>query len=577
MKLKEWFCACFQPVEVREFSSLQHTQFQRGGIDAPNPFRNAQNRTSFEYLASTERMVLCQALIDSSPEPVSVYEFATGRLLLSNAAFKNLPGGCVNLPGLFALDPASLHDALSRVHSGLCWRGLIQLPAGLQSHASLQSPWVPVVSSTRPSTGNGIVPPCPSMQRVPEMTDPAPIHNLGHASSSTRLRQALQVVAYPSLRLHGSPASTAAAAATLAYDDPGAALQQPVLLPTDSFTQWRAGGGNGKMVGLTVTAITADAATAAADTIVKATRAAALAKAAAQAAAAEAAAEAERTRPISAPTRDSPTAPPLPMLPQPAPPQVCLSSPDTTQPGATASAVANLKSTLSSGNSAATAAGGDDLTWDLALGSADPPSWSGARAVADILPDDRLPMALIRPGSTSALMGAGLAAELLGVFHQQEQQQQQKQQGNEAPTALHNGPQGFDGLELAAATVVLGAETSGAAARAAATDRVRLHHSLGEWHDGMEGRRLTVPLMARRGTEGEGGGGDITNSTATVMSESSKVPKATEAAASPQPLQPGLPARRRNNNVQPAAQPALLPHSQNLLEALTTSTWGTRI
>ncbi|GIL79928.1 hypothetical protein Vretimale_12545 [Volvox reticuliferus] len=573
MRLKKWFCPCFQPVEVRDFSPLEQTQFQRGGSDAPNPFRHAQNGTSFGDLTSTARMVLCEAHIDSSPEPVSIYDWGTGSLLLSNAAFRNLPGGYLNLPALFALDPASLQDALSRVQAGLCWRGLIQLPAGLQSQPSLPTPLVPAMSSTRPSTGNGaIIPPSSPILRGPEVTDSAPIHSLYHASSSTMLRQALQLVAYPSLRLHGPPA--AAAVATLAVDDLGVALQPSMLPPTDSFTQWRTGGGGGKMAGLAVTAVTADATTTAADTIAKATRAAALAKAAAQAAAAEAAAEAvarpaeaEDDSPASAAIRNSPTASLLPMPPQPAAPQVCLSSPDTPQPG-----VANLSCTLGSGgSSAATAAGEDDFLWEMAVGSVDPPSWFVDQAAADTLQPQ--PTGPIRPGSTSALGGAVLAPDLLGVF----KRQQQQQQDSETPTGLHNAPHGFDRSELKVASGAPGAETLGAAAQAAAADRALMHQNLRKWLDGRDGWRLTTPLVARRGSGGDGGGG-ITVDTGTAMSKSSGVPIATEAVSLPQPLRHGLlQARRRNSSVQAAAQPALTPHSQNLLEALSTSTWGARI
>lgn len=125
MGLKKWLCACIQTLDTQDQSEApaETNAIKSDERNTPQTYRTLPQGATVCGTSVTARMVLCQAVIDASTEPVSVYDSATGTLVLSNAAFKDLPCGCMTLPALFALDPGSLQDALPRVDAGLSWKG----------------------------------------------------------------------------------------------------------------------------------------------------------------------------------------------------------------------------------------------------------------------------------------------------------------------------------------------------------------------------------------------------------------------------------------------------------------------
>ena len=129
MRLKTWFCGCLRPLEARttkDAASAAHQDGSKancGGSDHGLQEVAENYELDVVHPQHQSRMVLCQALVDANPEPVRIFEPSSGRLILCNAASRDLPGGCANLMALFELDPPSLSDALSRVQAGLCWKG----------------------------------------------------------------------------------------------------------------------------------------------------------------------------------------------------------------------------------------------------------------------------------------------------------------------------------------------------------------------------------------------------------------------------------------------------------------------
>jgi hypothetical protein len=61
-------------------------------------------------------------VMEAHPEPCSVYMLTSGALLLQNRAASDL-GLAGSLQALFAFDQGSLHDALSKIHTSIPWRG----------------------------------------------------------------------------------------------------------------------------------------------------------------------------------------------------------------------------------------------------------------------------------------------------------------------------------------------------------------------------------------------------------------------------------------------------------------------
>jgi hypothetical protein len=123
MRLKSWFC--FLPLERLKQQPDRRAQADEnaGSKHALASSRGPQSAAMPHDPEHTAHMLLCQAIVDASPEAVSIYNFETGQMVLCNAACRELPVTCVSLTTLFAMDLASLQDALSRVRAGQCWRG----------------------------------------------------------------------------------------------------------------------------------------------------------------------------------------------------------------------------------------------------------------------------------------------------------------------------------------------------------------------------------------------------------------------------------------------------------------------
>ncbi|GFR52070.1 hypothetical protein Agub_g14593 [Astrephomene gubernaculifera] len=320
MFLKAWLCACLRPPGEESDAQIESNRVTENGHVI---VQGAEGQSANDFTVPLENdsghLALFRALVDASPEPIGVYEAESGRLILCNAAVRALPGGCDNLTSLFALDPSSLLDAVARVKNGMCWRGLIQLPSTslhnvLYSDAALVALPTPVTCDPAQPV---LPPPPPDSFSPPES---ATNHHTANAlAAPSALRQALQLVAYPSLRLHGrapsggldepqhsiSPMPSSAAANNTA--DPATPRRAPKHVslsgclaggPTAAAAVAAAAaataattGGTASTTGMRGNTAAATAASTAAGAIAKATRAAAVAKAAALAAAAEAAAQ----------------------------------------------------------------------------------------------------------------------------------------------------------------------------------------------------------------------------------------------------------------------------------------------
>ncbi|GFR52069.1 hypothetical protein Agub_g14591 [Astrephomene gubernaculifera] len=180
---------------------------------------------------------LYQALIDASPQYICVYDERTRRLILSNAASKGLPGGSDTLDSLFALDPQSLADAIERVKDGQSWRGLIQLsiPNPCQPAASAELCCLPLALSRRGSAA-GIPALSPAVSSSPHDKQLEPAGKSGMllkrqplaSMASFSLRQALTLIAYPNARRYGPSAAVAAMGA----NDCGEVLSAQSLPPS---------------------------------------------------------------------------------------------------------------------------------------------------------------------------------------------------------------------------------------------------------------------------------------------------------------------------------------------------------
>lgn len=68
---------------------------------------------------------LIRAILDSSPDMISVYILQSGALLVCNAASKATLSEHDNLAALFALDPNSLTEALKSIQHGGVWKGAL--------------------------------------------------------------------------------------------------------------------------------------------------------------------------------------------------------------------------------------------------------------------------------------------------------------------------------------------------------------------------------------------------------------------------------------------------------------------